>query len=371
MSVGLWDADFMTFRQPIFNLELMKLAAYYKQQREIVSMAPRLEPERYSKFFIRKDWDDGKYPVQFFDPNVVYGGRAFSSKYMPLKDEIEETIPDVHLYDRYANIFTGLNKGAFKAMQNATHVRASYDEINVAPDLAIQINASLKLSRTTLIFHDYNLSYQPHSLEVIRNIIREYKARSKETLFIGAKFPIQINNDQQLIEWLSFETSAKFYTLQINNIMNDESFNLLLQQSANKCNNFEYIITSTSSSEDDFIINKLPIIYKQLLISQNQGKRILLKYEDDFFMDKRWEKVIDYLNVFNGARAGNIQRKRSETPITLYKFVKNWSYFEKMNKTYGRQPYKIEEIREIFQLVREKNYDVFKMFYENTGEEFI
>ena len=30
MIIGLWDADFMTFRQPIFNLELMKLATYYK-----------------------------------------------------------------------------------------------------------------------------------------------------------------------------------------------------------------------------------------------------------------------------------------------------------------------------------------------------
>lgn len=30
MIIGLWDADFMTFKWPVFNLELMKLATYYK-----------------------------------------------------------------------------------------------------------------------------------------------------------------------------------------------------------------------------------------------------------------------------------------------------------------------------------------------------
>ena len=51
---------------PIFNLELMKLATYYKQHNEIVKLATKLEPERYTKFFVRKDWDDGLYPKEFF-----------------------------------------------------------------------------------------------------------------------------------------------------------------------------------------------------------------------------------------------------------------------------------------------------------------
>ena len=372
MSIGLWDADFMTYKQPIFNLELMKLAAYYKQQRQIVSFAPVLEPERYTKFFVRKDWDDGEYPKQFFKSNVEYGGRAFAPNYIAIAPEIEAVQPDTHLYDRYEKDFKTAAKNAFKTMTIATHLRATYDEQTIAQDIERRIE-KISNQSNTVIFHDYNLSDFPYGLELIHQIIKEYSTRSKNKIYIGAKFPIQINNNEQLIQWLSFNTSARFYTLQINNIMNDESFNLLLQQSANKCDNFEYMVTATSSSEDDFIINRLPIIYKQLLISQNRGKRILLKYEHDFFEDKRWEKLINYLNFFNGARAGNVQRKRKMEPISLYKFIKDYQRFEIVHPrgNWPRQPYSFDEIRDLFQLVRIKNYEVFKMFYENTGEEFV
>jgi len=81
LSIGLWDADFMTYKQPFFNLEIMKMAAYYKQQNELVKLTTVLEPERYTKFFVRKDYDDGIYPKEFFLPNVVYGGKAFNYLY--------------------------------------------------------------------------------------------------------------------------------------------------------------------------------------------------------------------------------------------------------------------------------------------------
>ena len=44
----------------------MKLATYYKQKRDIVKLAPILDPYKYTKFIYRKDWDDGDYPKEIF-----------------------------------------------------------------------------------------------------------------------------------------------------------------------------------------------------------------------------------------------------------------------------------------------------------------
>ena len=59
MSIGLYDIDFMTYIHVPFNLTLMKLAAYYKKKREVVVLAPYLEPERYQKMYVVKDYFDG------------------------------------------------------------------------------------------------------------------------------------------------------------------------------------------------------------------------------------------------------------------------------------------------------------------------
>ena len=101
MSVGLYDADQATFTKVVFNLELMKLSAYYKRKGEIVILAPEFAPEKHSKFIYRKDYDDGIYPKNLVRPNVEYGGLAFSNNiYLPLPLEIERMRPDTEIYRR-------------------------------------------------------------------------------------------------------------------------------------------------------------------------------------------------------------------------------------------------------------------------------
>ncbi len=84
---------------------------------------------------------------------------------------------------------------------------------------------------------------------------------------------------------------------------------------------------------------------------------IVLKYEDNFFKDKRWERLIDYFNLYVRARV------EYNNPKTLYRFTKEML----MNEYAKHKCYDAEEIRDLFQMVREKNYEVFKMFYENGG----
>ena len=57
-----------------------------------------LNPERYTSVFFRKEYDDGIYDKLILQPNVSYGGRAFSDIYYPFDPEIESIEPDFSIY---------------------------------------------------------------------------------------------------------------------------------------------------------------------------------------------------------------------------------------------------------------------------------
>ena len=104
MSIGLYDIDFMTYTYIPFNLDLMKISTYYKQKKEIVVLAPQLEPERYQQMFVVKDYDDENFDRHILQPNVHYRGHAFSHEnYIPLKEEVEIVRPDKYLYYKFDN----------------------------------------------------------------------------------------------------------------------------------------------------------------------------------------------------------------------------------------------------------------------------
>lgn len=91
MSVGIMDADLAYYILVPFNLEAMKLSAYYKRKNQLVIFAPAFYPDRHQLFIYRKDYEDGLYPPNLLNTsNVEYGGLAFSNnKYKPLPIEIE------------------------------------------------------------------------------------------------------------------------------------------------------------------------------------------------------------------------------------------------------------------------------------------
>ncbi len=347
----------MKYKQPVFNLELMKLATYYKQKKDIVKLAPVLDPYKYTKFIYRKDWDDGDYPKEIFLDNVTYGGRAFGEKYKSLGINIESVTPDTYLYQSFINEFHGAQLNHFKMMQNSAHIRLSLDGKTIWKDY----NKSFNFTNTTrsFFFHDYDLNKIQNSAEEIKKIIES--DGSKVSRVVGMKFPVQVNNEIDLARWLALPGAQVYYSIQYNGIMNDKAFQVFLSGSKLQSRNLDYIVTSSLSGEDDFVKNGLPIIYKQLLISQMHKKRILLKYEDDFFQDKRWEDLITYFNEYNSA---DVTRKFSKTLFyyTSHILDKQSIYKPKFSRDY---------IAELFEMVREKNYDVFKMFYENIGGDFI
>ena len=138
MSVGIMDADLSTYLLVPFNLEAMKLSAYYKRHNQLVVFSPSFTPERHEKFIYRKDYEDGIYPLNLLtEPNVEYGGLAFSNnKYKALPLDIEKMKPDTTLYRKMHQFIQGdahRNK-IWNNLTTAEHMRLSLDGKTVWPD---------------------------------------------------------------------------------------------------------------------------------------------------------------------------------------------------------------------------------------------
>ena len=103
MSIGLYDYDMKQYAPFPFNLEIMKLASYYKKHNQLVSLAPEFLPDNYTKFIIRKDTQDGR-PIDDISPydNIEYGGYYFTNGIIvPLPEEIELCGVDPTIYNKF------------------------------------------------------------------------------------------------------------------------------------------------------------------------------------------------------------------------------------------------------------------------------
>lgn len=373
MSIGLYDYDFMTYTHVPFNLELMKLAAYYKKRKEVVIMMPFLDPPRHQKVFIRKDYDDGIFDKKLFEPNVVYGGRAFScEEYVPLEREIEETYPDKMLYEKYRDNFciTKNYEKIFRQMQNAEHLRISLDGKTVWNKFLNPFNPTKQTK--TLIFHDYDLNKIAGGFEAVQEALSRLNENHIQGRLIGMKFPVQVSNVKDMEKWCSLNPSSDLFSLQYNGIMENETFDFLLKKvRPNTGNKLQYNLTPKGSTEEDFI-NNLPIIYKQCLLARTQGYIISLKYEEGFSQNYLWGKLIKLINNYvnlNKEFLNKIYEPRFRdlsNTYSLYRYITH----DKFHYQGSYDQFPVEELREIFQLVREKSYETFKMFYETVKVEY-
>lgn len=176
MSIGLMDGDFSTYILVPFNLEIMKLAAYYKRKREIVTLSKDFAPNYYTKFIYRKDYYDQIYPKGLMTTNnVEYGGLAFSNNiYVPLPREIEVMKPDTSIYARMEKEFlkAGPRSSAHTIFQNlstAEHCRLSLDGKTIWPEYGKQFK-DLRSARQ-LILHDYDLGKVEGSFDEVKKIL--------------------------------------------------------------------------------------------------------------------------------------------------------------------------------------------------------
>lgn len=374
MSVGIMDADMSTYTLVPFNLEVMKLSAYYKKRGEIVVLSPSFTPEKNTKFIYRKDYNDGDFPSGLMkSSNVEYGGLAFSNNvYVPLPMEIERMKPDPTIYAKMESVIKGApgrereNKKIFQNMSTAEHCRLSLDGKTIWPDYGSQFK--FLGNARNLMLHDYDLGTVEGSFEEVKKILARARTDGWATK-VGMKFPVQISDGQSLLNWSSLNSNSTFYSLKYTGVIDDEPFNEWIGTCRQRAvySQMEYHVTAPWYDPNQFVIEMLPKIFRQVIISRSYRIFFTLKYDEDFFPDRRWEDVIRLFNYYHNSYS-NEPQTRYYTMIandTMFNFAKNCQ--EKPSAYYG-EVFNINQIREIFAFVREYNYPLFKDFYECTAE---
>ena len=368
MSVGMHDMDMATYTLVPFNLELMKLSAYYKKKREVVILSPSFTPERHQKFILRKDFDDGNFPIGLEKvPNLEYGGYAFSNGiYRPLPPEIEMLHPDTSLYDNMEKTIIAAKgrdqRKIFQNMMEAEHCRLSLDGKTIWEDYPKQFKF-LKTARN-LMFHDFDLGAINGGFEEVQRLLSRARTDGWATR-VGMKFPVTCTKGQDLLNWMSIKPNSTFYSLQFNGVIEPEAFKdfvgIVREKSIYK--QLDYYITASSMNQKEFLDKYIQQVFRQVVKARSYRVFFSLKYEESFFIDKRWERVLDLFNFYHNSMRHLPQsiyfQKIGED--TLFDFARNTyndlpSYYKKaMTK---------QEIRELFAFVREEKPELFKDFYE-------
>lgn len=371
MSVGIMDADLSKYILVPFNLECMKLSAYYKRKNQLVVFSPSFTPERHAKFIYRKDYEDGDYPPRLLqEKNVDYGGLAFSNnQYKPLPIEIEQMKPDASLYQKMAEFIKG-NQYRDKIWQNmltAEHARLSLDGKTIWPDYGRQFY-NLKMARN-LMLHDYDLGAIEGGFEEVKAIMSRARKDGWATR-LGMKFPVQINDGQTLLNWSSLLTNSTFYSIKYNGVIDNDAFNDWVGICRERAvfSSLDYYVTASSYDENYFIKVLLPRIFRQVIISRSYRVFFTLNYDEDYFSDKRWCNVLQLFNYYHNSYSsvGTDKYLKKLPNDTLFDFAAATS--DAPPKYYQGKYFTQSQIRQIFAFVRENHYELFKDFYECTAK---
>ena len=363
------DADMSAYLLVPFNLEVMKLSAYYKRKGEIVVLSPSFTTQRNTKFIYRKDYDDGNFPCGLTtNGNVEYGGLAFShSVYQPLPLEIERMKPDTSIYEKMESKILGPatseRRKIYNNMIEAEHCRLSLDGKTIWPEYTKQFR-NLKQARNLMI-HDDDLGAIEGAFEEVQKILSRARTDGWATR-VGMKFPVQVSRGEALLKWSTLRSNSTFYSMRFNGVMDNDSFIEWMNRSHEKAiyTQMEYHVTPSWYDENHFIECLLPQILRQVIFSRSYRVSFLLTYDEGFFTDPRWEEVIRLFNFYHTSFLNETEAvfyKKIEKD-TLYDFAAHT--MKKPYGTYGKDAMSIDEVRKIFAFVREHNYPLFKDFYE-------
>jgi len=365
-TIGIFDWDFLNYQHVIPNLECAKLYTYFHNHHEIAVLTPTLNPAPYTKFFVRKEYDDGQYPSTLFAPNCEYGGRAFTPlHYQPLAPDIEKTIPFFYPYQKYTDHFgsTKFDKAQIRHILNCAHIRLSTDEQKPK-----SLNQLLRITNTGrytgIIFHDYDLARIEGAYDIIYNLshTRFFKTKAGVNPYaIGNKFPIQVNNPTELEKWLKIIAMPNLFCLQYNGLMEDHILYALCTENTKMARQVYYNITASCSDENHFFFEMLPQIFLQVLFLRRMGIKILLKYDEQKIITPALQYLLDLINSW--LRFTYYEESRHVQ--SLYEFCtatkKKIAY---QDWRFRNVSVSIDQMRDAFQYVRERNYDLFKLFYE-------
>ena len=365
MTIGIHDYDFFHYEYVVPNLDCARLITYYRNKRQIAVLSPSLNPSMYTKFILRKEYNDGIFPQECFLPNVTYGGRAFSpEQYKPFLREIEDTIPDMHIYDKYIQYFSPTKKGQelVKRILNCAHIRLAPDSIHARS--FEELKPYFVKGISGIFLHDYDISNIDGALDIILELQnqRPFKEQPGINYYpVGNKFPIRVYNNEDLKKWFQIVTIPNSFCLEYCGLLDDENLNYLCVENSKLARQLYYNISYGCYTEDQFLKERLPKIFMQTLFLRRNKVKILLKYEDGFFKIHELESIVKLLNCWLSLP---YQEYFMPGTQSLFRFVRDAAKLHYVNWCFRRVDVSTDESRDAFQYVREHNYDLFKKFYE-------
>lgn len=365
-TIGLYDADMAVYGSPFFNLELMKIASYYKNRRDIVVLSNRLIPSRFTRFFYYQNVY-GQFPKALYQHrNLRYGGHAFSGeKYKPLPLEIEQLIPDKNIYSRFINSFSHDNytHGIFKHQLAAHHLRASLDGETVWPDYQSQIELSGRSK--VLIFHDYDIG----KIKDIEKFLFSIPEQVHPDARVETKWPIKVYpGDRDWYKWFDLPWASGGANIEHQGFMSDLELADYADNVSDKKKNtrFTYNVSVGFRNEDEFFEKGLEKLLFQCIYAKQRRITLKIVSEPGFFSS---QAAYDFLMVMTAFVESGKRYKRDgwftqkeNSNDTVYRFISNIVKKEKFLHLLT-----VERIRDAFELINRKNYKVFDGLYQQNS----
>lgn len=175
---------------------------------------------------------------------------------------------------------------------------------------------------------------------------------------IGNKFPITISSSQELDKWLSVNIMPRTFSLQYNGIMEDSTLYKICN-CHELINQVVYDISDICTSNDKFLRYGRQI-FRQVLFINTYNIKIPLIYNRALTIERETKILIDLFNYWLNFKWYADREYGSQS---LYRFCRDFNTitYNKYNK--NNLPISLEEIRDAFQFIRAKDYELFKMFY--------
>ena len=363
--IGLYDADIHRYGALPFNLELMKLATYHKQKKDIVTHMTNLDVGAFSTVIYRKDLYDGRFAKALYQrPNIEYGGLAFTNnKHISLGEDIEKLVPDKYSYMRLKYRYIPQHIKMFDHLLASEHLRLSLDGKTVWKNHRSQLDISPQTR--TIMVHDYDVLAIKDSLDVMKELATPLYERD---ISLQSRFPLRFHRHEDIGDWLRLPWSSYNLNLGRYGLMTDSEFyeicNMILGNPRGR--NFGYYPAHGVQDEDTFINKILPQLFFQISYAKGRQVKLRLYLEKPLSDNRMFDNIITLFNAYLNSWHRYIkkegwfttQEKRNDS---LYRFVK------RMVEAGDFSVLTAEDMRDIFQYIRLKNYDLFDSFYQQNA----
>ena len=273
---------------------------------------------------------------------------------------MERIEPDFSIYDKHRELYgkRKVDREEIRTLLYATHVRLSLDGKTLEPFPFDR----LQPYHPCVVLHDYNLSAVPGALDLLKEVVA--MRPSGLPYRIGNKYPINVYNFQDLQKWLQLPPMGTCFYLQYNGVFTDEEIIALFERPVLGLRQLVYNFTYGCADEDDFVVRVLPQIYKQALFLRSCNQKILLNIDTDFFRTRELYNLMKLINCFYGKGYKEWIARRQQT---LYGYCSWQRRAELWQLPWLHFTVSVEEMRESFQYIRTRNYEVFDMFYSVPG----